>query len=177
MRRLAQFFMRFALQLLYGLLLLTAPLLGQGRRLWVLRAAGEMVEYDPATFEAKQTVKVPADALQSPERVRVNRVGQILLATPVPLPLADEDAVSPHKVWFWNGHSAATIDQGVTQEVHATGSNQAVTEVAPIPFLSADGGHLFWFANSARRLRREGVDLSTATTWICREPDARSWQL
>ena len=165
MRRLAQFFMRFALQLLYGLLLLTAPLLGQGRRLWVLRAAGEMVEYDPATFEAKQTVKVPADALQSPERVRVNRVGQILFATPVPLPLADEDAVSPHKVWFWNGHSAATIDQGVTQEVHATGSNQAVTEVAPIPFLSADGGHLFWFANSARRLRREGVDLSTATTW------------
>ena len=57
------------------------------------------------------------------------------------------------------------IDQGVTREVHATGSNQAVTEVAPVPFLSADGGRLFWFANSARRLQREGVDLSTATTW------------
>jgi hypothetical protein len=37
--------------------------------------------------------------------------------------------------------------------------------VAPIPFLSADGEHLFWFANSARRLQREGLDLSTATTW------------
>jgi hypothetical protein len=68
-------------------------------------------------------------------------------------------------VWFWNGRSATTIDQGVTLQVNATGSNQAMTEAAPVPFLSADGGHLFWFANSARRLQREGVDLSTATTW------------
>ena len=157
--------MRRTLQMMVGLLLLTAPLLGQGKRLWVLRAPGEMVEYDPATFEAKQTVKVPAEMLQSPEKVRVNRVGQILFATPVSLPLADEDVAAVRKVWFWNGHNAATIDQGVTREVHATGSNQAVTEVAPVPFLSADGGHLFWFANSARRLQREGVDLSTATTW------------
>lgn len=148
-----------------GLLLLTAPLLGQGKRLWVLRAPGEMVEYDPATFEAKQTVKVPAETLQSPDKVRVNRAGQILFATPVSLPLGDEDVAAARKVWFWNGHSAATIDQGVAREVHATGSNQAVVEVAPVPFLSADGGHLLWFANSARRLQREGVDLSTATTW------------
>ena len=148
-----------------GLLLLATPLLGQGKRLWVLRAPGEMVEYDPVTFEAKQTVKVPAEMLQSPERVRVNRVGQILFATPASLPLADEDVAAVRRVWFWNGHNAATIDQGVTREVQATGSNQAVTEVAPVPFLSADGGHLFWFANSARRLQREGVDLSTTTTW------------
>jgi hypothetical protein len=158
-------FMQRTLLLVFGLLLLTAPLLGQGKRLWVLRGPGEMVEYDPATFEAKQTVKVPAEALQSPERVRVNRVGQILFATPVSLPLGDEDVAAARKVWFWNGHSGATIDQGVTRQVNATGSNQAVTEVAPIPFLSADGGHLFWFANSARRLQREGLDLSTATTW------------
>jgi hypothetical protein len=32
-------------------------------------------------------------------------------------------------------------------------------------YLSADGGHLFWFANQARRLQREEVDLSTTTTW------------
>jgi hypothetical protein len=157
--------MRRTLQMMLGLLLLTAPLLGQGKRLWVLRGPGEMAEYDPATFELKQTVKVPVDLLQSPEKVRVNRVGQILFAWPASLPLADEDVAAARKVWLWNGHSAVTIDQGVTREVHSTGSNQAVTEEAPIPFLSADGGHLFWFANSARRLQREGVDLSTATTW------------
>ena len=66
-----------------ALLLLAAPLLGQGKRLWVLRPPGEMAEYDPATFEAKQTVKIPAEALQSPERLRVNRVGQILFASEI----------------------------------------------------------------------------------------------
>ncbi len=148
-----------------GLLLLSAPLLGQGKRLWVLQAPGEIVEYDSATFAVKQTVKVPAEAMKSPESIRVNRAGQILFAIPVPLPLAEEDVASAHKVWLWNGHGATTIDQGVTREVSVTGSNQAVTESAPVPFLSADGGHLFWFANQARRLQREAVDLSTVTTW------------
>ena len=143
----------------------TTPVLAQGKRLWVLRSPGEMVEYDPATFAVKQTVKVPAEAMKSPESVRVNRVGQILFAIPVPLPLAEEDVASAHKAWLWNGHSATTIDQGVTRAVSVTGSNQAVSESAPAPFLSADGGHLFWFANSARRLQREAVDLSTITTW------------
>ena len=157
--------------LIGGVLLLTSPLLGQGKRLWVLRAPGEMVEYDPATFTVKQMVKVPAEALQSPGNISVNRAGQILFATPVPLPLGEEDVASAHKVWFWNGHSATTIDQGVTREVHATGSNQAITEAARLPFLSADGRRLFWFANQARRLQREGVDLSTAMTWQAWQTD------
>lgn len=152
-------------------LVLVSPVAAQGKRLWVLRSPGEMVEYDPATFAVKQMVKVPAEAVQSPEKVRVNRVGQILFATPAPLPLAEEDVASAHKVWFWNGHSAATIDQGVKREVTATGSNQAVTESSPTPFLSADGVHLFWFANQARRLVREGLDLSTTTTWHAWQTD------
>jgi hypothetical protein len=151
--------------LIVSLMMFTAPLLGQGRRLWVLRAPGEMVEYDPATFAVKQTVKVPAEAMKSPESIRVNRAGQILFVIPVPLPLAAEDVASSHKAWLWNVSGATTIDQGVTRQVSVTGSNQAVTESAPVPFLSADGGHLFWFANQARRLQREGVDLSTVTTW------------
>jgi hypothetical protein len=163
--------MRKALQTVCGLLLMTAPLLGQGKRLWVLRAPGEMVEYDPATFAVKQTVKVPAEAVQSPEKVRVNHLGQILFVTPAPLPLAEEDVASEHKVWFWDGHRAATIDQGVKREVTATGSNQVVTETGPMPFLSADGGRLFWFASMARRLVRDGLDLSTATTWQAWQTD------
>jgi hypothetical protein len=146
-------------------LLLTVSALGQGKRLWVLRAPDEIVEYDPATFAVKQTVKVPAEAVQSPQSIAVNRLGQILFAPAVSLPLADTEATSPHKAWLWNGHSAATIDLGVKRETAATGSNQAITESAPTIFLSADGGHLFWFGNQARRLQREGVDLSVTTTW------------
>jgi hypothetical protein len=146
-------------------LLLTAPLLAQTKRLWVLRSPGEMVEYDPATFAVKQTVRIPAPALQSPATISVNRLGQILYAPAVSLPLAEEDAASPHKAWIWDGHNATTLDQGVNRETSTTGSNQAITESAPVAYLSADGAHVFWFANQARRLQREEVDLSTVTTW------------
>ena len=163
--------MRTALQLIAGLVLIAYALTGAEKRLWVLRAPGEMVEYDPATFAVKQTVKVPAEAAQSPANVSVNRLGQILFAPTVSLPLAEEDAASAHKVWFWNGRTATTIDEGVKREASTTGSNQAVTETAPVAYLSADGMHLFWFANQARRLQREGLDLSTATTWQAWQTD------
>ena len=39
---------------LTGLLLFALPLFGQGTHLWVLRASGEMVEYDPANFSASR---------------------------------------------------------------------------------------------------------------------------
>lgn len=157
--------MRKTLFVVSGLLLLTMPLLGQGKRLWVVRSPGEMVEYDPATFAVKQTVKVPAAAVQSPGTISVNRLGQILYAPAVSLPLSDEDAASAHQLWIWDGHKAITIDQGVKRDLTTTGSNQAVTEFAPVAYLSADGGHLYWFANEARRLQREDVDLSTVTNW------------
>ena len=156
---------RIFLRFLIVLLLTTVPLLGQQTRLWVLRTPGEMVEYDPATFAVKQTVKVPAESLATPGGVQVNHLGQILFAPPVDLPLAAEDVRSPRQVWFWNGHAASTINQGVKREVVSAGSNQAVTESAPNVYLSADGTHLYWFANEARRLQRQEMDLSTATTW------------
>lgn len=131
----------------------------------MLRAPGEMVEYDAATFTQKQAVKVPAEAGQSPLRVSVNRLGQILFVTAVSLPLTDEDAAAPHKVWIWDGHAAVTLDLGAKRELAKAGSNQVVTESAPTVVLSEDGTHLFWFANQARRLTRESVDLSTTTTW------------
>jgi hypothetical protein len=163
--------MRIGFQFVCGLLLLTASALGQGKRVWVLRAPGEMVEYDPVTFAVKQTVKVPAEAVQSPGNVQANRLGQILFAPAVSLPLSEEDAASAHKAWFWNGHTAAAIDEGVKREVGTAGSNQVVTETAPVAYLSSDGAHLFWFANQARRLQRDGVDLSTTTTWQAWQTD------
>ncbi len=147
-----------------SLLLLAGPLLGQGTRLWVLRASGEMVEYDPATFAVKATVKVPAEAAASPQSAAVNRAGQILFVPAVSLPLSEEDAAA-HKAWLWNGKTSTAIDLGVKREVGTAGSNQAVNESAPTAFLAADGGHLFWFANQARRLQREEIDLSVTTTW------------
>ncbi len=151
--------------------LFAAPLFAQAKRLWVLRSPGEMVEYDPANFAVKQTLKVPAEAVQLPQNVAINHLGQILFAPVVTLPLADSDITLPHKAWLWNGHVATTIDLGIKHETATTGSNLAVSESAPMVYLSADGNHLFWFANEQRRLQREDVDLSVTTTWQALQTD------
>jgi hypothetical protein len=160
-----------------GLVLSAAPLFAQGKlvpekRLWVLRSSGEMVEYDPSTFAPKQTAKIPAEASQSPQNLAVNRLGQILFVPAVSLPLGESDMQAPHKLWLGNGRTATAIDLGLKRDITNTGSNQAVTESAPAVYLSADGQHLFWFANQARRLQREDVDLSVAVEWQAWRTDA-----
>jgi hypothetical protein len=150
-------------------LVLSASLAAQGKRLWVLRAPGEIAEYDSATFSAKQTVKVPSEAAASPQNFSVNHLGQMLFAAPVSLPLAEGDLAAERKVWFWDGLAATSLARDVARTTATAGSNLAITESAPVPFLSADRTHLYWFSNQARRLQRDGVDLSTKTTWL-------SWQ-
>lgn len=158
-------------KLLAGLLLLAAPLFGQAKHIWVLRANGEMVEYDSATFAVKQRVKVPPEAMKSPASIEVNSLGQILWAPNLSLPLSDDDVKSGHKIWLWDGHAASTIDQGISHKDEKIGSNEAELESAPVAYLSADGKHLFWFANQTRRLQRESVDLSIDTTWQAWQTD------
>jgi hypothetical protein len=91
----------------------------------------------------------------------------MLFAAPVTLPLAEGDVAESQsrKVWFWDGHAAATLAREDTRTTSITGSNIAIAESAATPALSADGMHLYWFSNQAHRLQRDGVDLSTRTTW------------
>jgi hypothetical protein len=157
-------FMRRLVLTSCALLLLATSLAAQSKRLWVLRAPGEAVEYDSTTFAEKQTVKVPAEAVESPQNFSVNHIGQMLFAAPVSLPLAEGDLAAERKVWFWDGKAATTLSREVARTTSTAGSNLAITESAPVPYLSADGAHLYWFSNQARRLQRDGVDLSTKTT-------------
>lgn len=158
--------MRRSLPAFCAAVLFTASLAAQSKRLWVLRAPGEAVEYDAATFAEKQTVKVPAEALKTPQTFSVNHVGQMLFAAPVSLPLPDGDLAAERKVWFWDGHTGSTLSRDIARTTSTTGSNLAISESAPVPYLSSDGAHLFWFSNQSRRLQRDGVDLSTKTTWL-----------
>jgi hypothetical protein len=153
------------------LFLSAASLAAQSKRLWVLRAPGEAVEYDSATFAEKQTVKVPGEAVASAQNFSVNHLGQMLFAEPVSLPLTEGELTAERKVWFWNGRTAASLSREVARTTSTAGSNLAITESAPVPYLSADGMHLYWFSNQSRRLQRDSVDLSTKTTWLSRRTD------
>ncbi|MGB7601632.1 MAG: hypothetical protein WBM24_15075 [Candidatus Sulfotelmatobacter sp.] len=141
------------------------PLTAQNKRIWVLRTPGEAGEYDAATFAEKLVVKIPSEALASPQNFQINPPGQMLFAPPVALPLTEGDFSAAKKIWFWNGHTATTLTREVSRTTATVGSNLAIIESAPAPFLSADGTHLFWFSNQARRLQRDGVDLSNRLTW------------
>jgi hypothetical protein len=162
-------FMRKLIPAICVVLALSASLAAQGKRLWGLRPPGEMAEYDPATFAPKRAVKIPAEAIVSPQNLSVNHLGQMLFAAPVSLPLTEGDLAGERKVWFWDGRTANILARDVARTTATAGSNLAITESAPVPFLSVDGTHLYWFSNQARRLQRDGVDLSTKTTWL-------SWQ-
>src|SRR5258708_14414636 len=141
--------MRKLISTLCVVLLSAVSLAAQGKRLWVLRAAGEMVEYDPSTFAARQTVKVPAEAAASPSNFAVNHLGQMLFAPPISLPLADGDLAAERKVWLWDGRAATSLARDVSRSTATTGSNLAITESAPVPFLSSDGTHPHCFTNHA----------------------------
>lgn len=141
----------------------------QSKRLWVLRTPGEAVEYDPTTFAAKATVKVPAEAAASPQSLEISHLGQMLFCASVSLLLTEGDFTGERKVWVWDGRTALALTRDVTRRTSTTGSNLAISESAPVPYLAQNGTHLFWFSNQARRLQRDGVDLSTKTTWA-------SWQ-
>src|SRR5208282_2034157 len=108
-------FMRKLISSFCVVLALAGPLIAQSKRLWVLRPPGEMAEYDPATFSAKQTVKVPAEAVASPQNFSVNHLGQMLFAAPVSLPLADGDLAAERKVWFWDGRAATTLARDIVR--------------------------------------------------------------
>ncbi|HUO25275.1 MAG TPA: hypothetical protein VMU61_06385 [Candidatus Aquilonibacter sp.] len=146
-------------------LCLTAPLFAQGKRLWVLREPGEMVEYDPVTFVRKQTVQVPPEALKSPQNLQVNRPGQMLFAAAASLPLREGDDGPAQNFWFFDGKTTHTLARGLSRSVAREGSNLAVGETATVPVLSSEGTRIYWFANEAHRLQRDQVDLSTRTTW------------
>ena len=100
------------------------------------------------------------------KNLQINALGQMLFAPAVALPLREGDFAGAKNVWFWNGHTATTLTRDISRTTATVGSNLAITESAPAPFLSADGAHLFWFSNQARRLQRDGVDLSNRLSWM-----------
>jgi hypothetical protein len=164
-------FAQTPLSVLFAIVFVALPFSAQEKRLWVLRAPGEMTAYDPATFVAKQIVRVPEEAIATPQNLFVNHSGQMLFAPVVSLPLDEGDLTAERKIWVWDGHHAITLDYDAKRTTAATGSNLSISESAPAPYLAADGSNLYWFSNEARRLQRDGVDLSTKNDWLAWQTD------
>jgi hypothetical protein len=135
-----------------------------GKRLWVLQAPDQIVEYDLHTFAPKLSLKLPPEALQHPENLLINRQGQMLFSFP---PLQDASDLPADKLWLWDGQAGQLLARGVTRRRTPAGDNLAVLEAVPACMLSADGAHLYWFENRFQKLSDKGnnVDLSVITTY------------
>jgi hypothetical protein len=123
-------------------------------RLWVVSSSGEVTEYDASTFEAKETVKIPPDAIPSDESylrysIEINRRGQILVGPTFHGP----DAASTRcTLWLWNGQSGSNLNCGNEhREDTAADGERILTEILSRPGLAADGEHLFWFVNQQKQ--------------------------
>ena len=140
------------------------------KRLWVLREPGEVVEYDPATWNIRNTIKVPAEAIKDPGSLAINSKGQMLFCPAVEtgMPGQFPDAGS---IWLWNGKTSATLDGGAVRRADpATGNKILEVESIPRCYLSSDGQQLYWFANLFRVLKQgEGGEESVSTVF-------RAWQ-
>lgn len=117
-------------QALVALVLLSPAHAQPPKQLWVLREPDEIVEYDPATFVARRTVRVPRRVLEHPEYLSVNGHGQMLFAAPRDAQWGGgEMARTGDRVWLWDGRQAREWKRG------------------PDCFLSAGGESLVWFEN------------------------------
>jgi len=136
----------------------------QSRRLWVLKQPDSIVEYDPATFTPKHTIKIPEEILKAARILQINHQGQMLFAPNTDDPSPDVGK-NGEKFWFWDGQSATMLGRGIMRITSHAGSNQKVIESSPWPFLSADGSYLFWFTTPFSKLERDNVELSVSTTF------------
>ncbi len=146
-----------------------------GKRLWVLTQPDMAIEYGLADFSPIQTVKIPPEAVKHPESFAINAKGQMLF---VPGFTADRTvpdfSAGAMKVWFWNGRTASSLDQGATRKETPAGANASVEESVPQWALSADGQQLYRFANVFRRLekRPDGGDVSVKTSFVAWQSDS-----
>lgn len=117
------------------------------RRLWVLQAPDQVVEYDLVTFAAKGAVTVPRRIVEHPEYFSANAKGQTLFLPPEGMAVG----TGPLAGWFWDGRQS--------REMKPAGQ----------VFLTADGQSLVWFENTFDKVMDSDVDRSVKSS-------ARVWR-
>ncbi len=162
---------KMALSLLCLSLLANAQ---SGKRLWVLQEPDGIVEYDPSTFVLRSSHQIPKEIFQSPQDLQINRQGQMLF---LPATVREPDGFvhesSNPRVWFWDGASAKFLNRTITDTQVPSGGNVLVSSAKPRCFLSANGAHLFWFANRFKTLQTGdlGQDISINTIFHAWQTD------
>jgi hypothetical protein len=123
------------------------------RRLWVLQAPDQIVEYDASTFAPRRAVRVPRRVLEHPEFLSVNGKGQMIFAPPPGLQWAGgEMATAGDRVWLWDGQRAREWRREPSRTRSGSADRPTLTERQSQVFLSGDGERLVWFENTFEKV-------------------------
>lgn len=140
------------------------PVVPPQRRIWVLKAPGELVEYDWSTSSPKQTIELPSNLVQLDPRgvaarIRISATGHILLA---PVPSGNP---TNFEAWVWDGQTGAILK--VAPDSNNAAAGESALEVA----LSRDGQHVFWAENWSQTSDKDQQQQSITTTFHIWETD------
>jgi hypothetical protein len=143
--------------------------------LWVLTEPDSVIEYDPATFAARRTLKIPRRLFDHPEYLSVNASGQMIFLPPAGMQWQSSDSASSgNRAWFWDGQRAnewpIELPASGEQDPEAPPLRQTVRQW----MLSADGASLFWFENTFE-YRHENAAADSGPRSSVRA-SARVWQ-
>ena len=134
----------------------------------------QIIEYDPATWNAVRRAEIPENISRNPDRFQIARSGAMIFSQ-------DSHTISGvynnssalNKTWLWDGQKSSLLDSGCTREIASNVEcRESIREICPRIALSSDGQKLFWFANEFETVKQvDGPDISVSTTIRIRQTD------
>ena len=132
-----------------------------GRTLiWVLQPDNKLAAYDAADFRNWQTLALPIEAKDHPERISISRQGAVLVTYPV------GENVPLRRFWQSDPHLTSSLVGGADDTTPAPGGGYLITSAIPQVHFTSDRERLFWFENRQQTLNRDNLDISVTTVFL-----------
>ena len=132
-----------------------------GRTLiWVLQPDNKLAAYDAADFRNWQTLALPTEAKDHPERISISRQGAVLVTYPV------GENVPLRRFWQSDPRLSSSLVGGADDRTPAPGGGYLITSAIPQVHFTSDRERLFWFENRKQTLNRDNLDISVTTVFL-----------
>jgi hypothetical protein len=135
--------------------------------IWVLQPDNRLAAYDDADFRNWQTLALPPEAKDHPERISISQQGAVMV------PYAPADNVSLRRFWQSDPRLGSSLTGGADDTKPAPGGAELITAAVPEVYFTSDPERLFWFENRAQRLSRDGSEISVDTVFLAWTTDRR----
>ena len=128
--------------------------------IWALQPDNKLAAYDAADFRNWQTLALPPEAKDHPERISISRQSTVLVTYPV------GENVPLRRFWQSDPHLSSSLVGGADDKTPAPGGGYLITSAIPQVHFTSDLERLFWFENRKQTLNRDDLDISVTTVFL-----------